>query len=95
MTDIELDIIAAKIAEKLLFQPRWLKLKKAALYSSINVKELKRLADAGDIVGYSDPNSKRGDWVFDKESIDKFRLQPVSELNAKEKSIVDKMERYL
>lgn len=93
MTDLDLDKIAAKIAEKLMFQPRWLKLKQAALYSSIGQKRLKALADDGDIVGYPDPDSGRGDWIFDKDSLDKYRMRPVQETNIRLKKILDGIGR--
>lgn len=61
--------------------PRWIKLVPAAKYSSIGQKRLKELArkPGGIIVGYPDPDSKRGDWIFDRESIDKYRIRQVPE----------------
>lgn len=87
----ELDILAAKIAEKILIQPRWLKLKQAALYSSIGQKRLKNLAEDDEIIGYPDPDSKRGDWIFDKNSLDTYRMKPVEETNLKFKKILDEI----
>ena len=52
---------------------RWLKLIPAAIYSSLGQHRLKELAKKGVIVGYPDPDSKRGDWIFDRESLDKYR----------------------
>ena len=57
---------------------RWVKLKPAAMYSALGEHRLKDLAKKGVIVGYPDPESKRGDWVFDRESIDKYRLRQAS-----------------
>ncbi|MDM7988631.1 MAG: hypothetical protein QUS13_15000 [Smithella sp.] len=54
---------------------RWLKLLQASTYASIGKHKLKALAKKGVIVGYSDPDSKRGDWIFDRESLDKYRLR--------------------
>jgi hypothetical protein len=85
----DINIIAAKIADKISYQPRWLKLSAAAKYASINVKKLKILAKNGDITGYQDPDSKRADWIFDKESIDKYRLKPVREFELKINRIIN------
>lgn len=54
---------------------RWLKLMQASVYSAIGRHKLKELAKKGIIVGYPDPDSKRGDWIFDRESLDKYRLR--------------------
>jgi len=89
MNEFDLDIIASKLAEKLSIQPRWLKLKQAAVYSSIGQKRLKTLAEGGEIIGYSDQDSGRGDWIFDKNSIDEYRIKPVNETNAHFKKILD------
>lgn len=53
--------------------PRWLKLKVAAEYSAIGQKRLIELAESGNIRGFQDPDSKRGDWIFDRFSLDKYR----------------------
>lgn len=74
MTENELDIIASKLAEKLGVQPRWLKLKQAAIYSSIGQNKLIKLSQIGKLLGFQDTDSKRKDWIFDKRSIDKYRL---------------------
>ena len=65
------------------FQPRWLKLKQAALCYAIGRDKLKRLALAGEIVGFSDPDSKRGDWIFKSDSLDAYREAQASELELK------------
>ena len=54
-------------------QPRWLPLKAAAKYSAIGRHRLKSLARDGAIAGFPDPDSGRGDWIFDRLSIDKYR----------------------
>jgi len=73
LTGPELDMLAAKIAERIA-SPRWMKLTAAVKYSSYSRAQLIELAERRDIVGYPDPDSKRGDWIFDKESIDEYRL---------------------
>ena len=55
-------------------QPRWLKLKDACLYSGIGKKRIKNLAESGEIRGFQDPDDKRDTWLFDRESIDSYRL---------------------
>jgi hypothetical protein len=52
--------------------PRWLKLKEAAFYSKIGRDRLKKLAVEGKVKGFQDPDSGRGDWIFDRESIDDY-----------------------
>lgn len=54
---------------------RWLKTLPAIAYSSLGRHQLKKLAKRGSIIGYPDPDNKRGDWIFDRESIDKYRLR--------------------
>jgi hypothetical protein len=78
--------IAKKIAIELLpyfTSPRWLKLKQACLYSAIGKKRLKQLAESGDVVGFHDPDSKRGDWIFDRISLDEYRLGQANEIEKK------------
>jgi hypothetical protein len=50
-----------------------MKLKIAAFYSGIGKERLKSLARDGRIKGFQDPDSKRGDWIFDKKSLDIYR----------------------
>ncbi len=77
MTESEIQKIAELIAQKVSLTPRWLKLTAAAQYAAINKDKLKRLATAGKVTGYRETDSCRGDWIFDKESLDEYRLQPV------------------
>lgn len=58
-------------------QPRWLRLKVAAQYASLGQKKLKDMAKAGTIAGYQDKDSGRGDWIFDRLSIDQYRENPL------------------
>lgn len=76
MEAIEIELLASKIAEKITAQPRWLKLSAAAKYSGYGMARLRQLASEGVIRGYRDPESTRGDWIFDRESIDEYRLLP-------------------
>ncbi len=87
MTSDELDILAARIAERISVQPRWLKLKQAVEYGSMGEKRLKKLAMNGEIDGY--PENRRGDWIFDRYSIDKYRLKPIEETNVRFKKLLD------
>lgn len=52
---------------------RWLKITDAAEYSAIGIHRLKQLAVDGVIRGFKDPDSKRGDWIFDALSLDAYR----------------------
>lgn len=92
---IDLDLLASKLAERLCPQPRWLKANKAAIYSGMNTKRLKRLAEKGEISGYSDNATDRGHWIFDRESIDKYRLKPILERDLKHKQILDRIDKSL
>ncbi len=76
MTDQDLDILAAKIAERIA-TPRWMKLTAAVQYSGYSRAQLLKLTKRRDITGYQDPDSDRGDWIFDKESIDEYRMSHV------------------
>ncbi len=67
-------------------EPRWIRIKDAARYSSIGEKRLKSLARAKDnpIVGFPDPTSRRGgkpEWIFDRESLDQYRKMQARVLN--------------
>lgn len=59
--------------------PRWMKLKTAAFYSGVGKERLKDLARDGHIKGFQDPDSKRGDWVFDRLSLDLYRENQAGE----------------
>lgn len=92
MTEQELDILAGKIASLVGIAPRWMKLKQAAAYSNIGQKRLKDLAKRKLIAGYIDPNSGRGDWIFDKKSIDVYRQKPLKQVKSDAKKILDLIE---
>lgn len=71
-TDIEKIAVAIASRIQIAHDKRWLKLKDAAHYSSIGEKRLKELAKRGLVQGYQDEDLKRGDWVFDRHSLDKY-----------------------
>ena len=56
-------------------------------------RRLKKLAINGDIKGYQDKQSGRGDWIFDRKSIDEYRLKPLMEINLQAKKTLDRMKR--
>ena len=89
MTNSDLDILASKLAERIV-TPRWLTLKQAVVYSNIGQKRLKLLADAGEVAGYQE-DTGRGDWIFDKESIDKYRSRPLHETNIRFNKLLDRI----
>ena len=67
---------------------RWLKLEPAAQHSSIGKARLKTLAIRKVIRGFKDPDSKRGDWIFDRESLDAYRMnQAGSDPTPREKAL--------
>ena len=76
MISIETHKIAQLVAGELkdALGARWLKLKAAAAYSAIGKTRLKQLAKSGAVVGFPDPESKRRDWIFDKNSLDEYRI---------------------
>ena len=75
-------------------EPRWLSLKAASDYSNIGVKRLKKLAEEGRVKGFQDPDSGRGDWVFDRLSIDIYRERqdPDKELDRKCIAILNRLK---
>jgi len=58
--------------------PRWLKIKEASIYSSIGVKRLKELALKKKIRAFKDQDIKTNAWVFDRLSIDEYRLAQIN-----------------
>ena len=67
--------------------PRWMPLKMASHYGNIGIKRLKQLAADGSVRGFKDPDSGRGDWVFDKLSIDKYREMQTPQIAARTKAL--------
>lgn len=74
------------------FIPRWLPIKSAAFYSAIGKDRLKELAESGEIVGFKDPTDRRGTWIFDRESLDKYR-ETQSGQAAIDAAVIDLKER--
>ena len=66
---------------------RWIKLKEATQYASIGKARLISLAVSGVIRGAQDPDSKRGDWIFDRLSIDEYRDAQMSHVGIQEKAL--------
>ena len=66
---------------------RWIKLKEATQYASIGKARLINLAVSGVIRGAQDPDSKRGDWIFDRYSIDAYREAQISQMDARQKGL--------
>ena len=60
-----------------------MRLKAAAIYSAIGQNRLKDLARAGAIKGFQDPESKRGDWIFDRFDLDAYRERQAGDLDKK------------
>ncbi len=75
-------------------QPRWLKLKQAVACYAIGRDRLKRLALAGKIRGHRDSDSKRGDWIFDRESLDQYRLNQIGQLDCEAMAIYQKLMQW-
>ncbi len=75
--------------------PRWMRLRDAARYSAIGRKRLVALAQNRDIKGWQDPDSGRGDWIFDRLSLDAYReaQDPEPTLDQKALDIVRKMSQ--
>jgi len=70
--------------------PRWLKIREAVRYSAIGKDRLKQLATNGIIVGFNDPDSGRRDWIFDRHSLDQYRINQASHLKQKALAIMRK-----
>jgi hypothetical protein len=59
--------------------PRWLRLAQAREYSGLSERRLKALARERTVIGFPDPDDRRGSigegvWIFDRESLDAYRL---------------------
>ena len=67
--------------------PRWLKLKDAARYSAIGRHRLMNLAAGGKIIGFKDSENGRNDWVFDRNSLDEYRLSQYTHQDLEERAI--------
>ncbi len=86
----EISAIAHELSKLLIVERRWLKLTAASQYASIGKDRLKTLASEKKIIGYQEPDA-RGDWIFDKESIDNYRLSIVAKNKKKALSILNSL----
>lgn len=66
---------------------RWLKLKAAARYAAIGKHRLIELSRSGVVRGFQDPDSLRGDWIFDRLSLDAYREGQAAEPTNREKAL--------
>jgi len=66
---------------------RWLTLREARVYSGIGIKRLKLLAQEGKLKGCPDPDNGRGDWIFDRASIDAYREGQMIAPTVREKAL--------
>ena len=73
-----------------MLNPRWLKIKEAVRYSAIGKDRLKQLAADGIIIGFNDPDSGRGDWIFDRHSLDHYREDQAGNLMRKALAIMNR-----
>ena len=84
LTKAQTEKIAKEIAREIRpFNARWMKLRIAATYVGINKDRLKQLAESGEIRGYPDPDNQRGDWIFDRNSLDEYRVNQRKEFESK------------
>jgi len=81
LTHSEIEILATKLAGMISVQPRWMKLKQAAGYSSMGKAALIRLIEEKKIKGFQDNTHKTRPWVIDKNSIDEFRSRQADLFN--------------
>ena len=95
MNETEIEILAAKIAERIITLPRWMRLRQAALYSSIGKERLIELAKQKQIDGFQDVELKSKPWIFDRKSIDIYRTGQSAKRTDKdaEKFALDFMQR--
>lgn len=78
MTDLDLDILAQKVALRLLSMEEYLDKIEASAYAKIGQKRLVSLVKQGVIKGYPDQDNK-GQWIFSKSSIKRYRLLKMEE----------------
>lgn len=73
--------------DSLNIMPRWMPLKEACLYAYIGKSRLVTLAQEGRVKGFQDPDNKRGDWIFDRLSLDAYRETQYNPPVIKEKAL--------
>ena len=71
------DIVAREVTAKIMASSvpgRWLTMKEAMEYAKVrSINTMKKWVEEGRIDGR--PRSGRGDWIFDRESIDRFYME--------------------
>lgn len=67
--------------------PRWLKLTQATKWAAMGKSRLISLAESGAVVGFRDPESDRGDWIFDRYSIDEYRLSQANPADERRRAL--------
>ena len=89
--DLKVEII--KTIKDSAVQVRYMTLKQASIYSGIGQKKLIELAQGGFILGKRRDDISRGDWSFDKESIDKYWHQPFGGRRVATQRVLDRIRR--
>lgn len=76
------DIVAREVSARLaasMVPGRWLTMKEAMEYARVkSINTIKKWVNEGLI--YGRPRSGRGDWIIDRQSIDKFYLEEKIEI---------------
>jgi hypothetical protein len=67
--------------------PRWLKIGQAAKWAAIGKKRLVALAESGDVIGFRDTGSDRGDWIFDRYSLDEYRIRQADPAETRKRAL--------
>ena len=88
--DLKKEIITA--IQDSMVPVRYMSLKQASVYSGIGQKKLIDLAKMGKIRGKKRTDIPRGDWSFDKESIDKYWHRSFDDTKSKAKEILDQIK---
>ena len=89
--DLKVEII--QTIKESAIQVRYMTLKQASIYSGIGQKKLIELAQKGLIRGKRREDISRGDWSFDKESIDRYWHKPFLERELTAQRILDRTRR--
>ena len=76
------ELVAKEVAARItagMLPGRWLTMQEAMKYAKVkSINTMKKWVDEGHI--YGRPRSGRGDWIIDRESIDKFYLEQKIEI---------------
>ncbi len=76
----DIEALAGMVAKELaplLQKKRWLSLREAAAEYHIGEHRLIAAAKIGKIKGFQDKDTKRKDWIFDRESLEDYRNSQV------------------